>query len=103
MTDWKKQQKIVGTLLGMAYGQSWAIERHVWRDIVPHADPLRQLMLAVSGHRPETERTPEDWFRFWLNGPSDDDFMVVKTAPYLVRLDDFSGTMVVKLPEDECQ
>lgn len=93
---------LVGEIQKIPYGSGFCVQRYVWEDIVPRPDPMRQLLLASSGHRPETERTPEDWFRFWLNGPTDDDFLKVKKEPYDVEMEIMSGDMIIRLPLKLC-
>lgn len=82
----------------MPYGTTIRKPRREWIDIIPRADPIRQMMLD----RPEIEREPLDWIRFWLNGTSDDDFMVVKHEPYRVGEDLLRGDLIISLPAEFC-
>lgn len=100
--DFHSASKMVSFLLKMPYGSEYVLDRHQWAAIVPQPDPMRQLLLASAGHRPETEREPEDWFRFWLNGTSDDDFMITKREPYRVHIEPVRGRMHIYLPVGYC-
>ena len=94
--------RLVGRIGKLGYGQSIAFARDDWMPAIPRADPMQQMFLAAGGHRPETERTPLDWVRFWINGTEETDFMRVKHEPFYVRDDPVSGALIVSLPESMC-
>lgn len=82
----------------LEYGQKIRIPKREWRSFLPVVDSFRQILLD----RPEIERTPLDWIRFWVNGPLDDDFTGVKDGPYIVDECPMSGDLIVTLPIHCC-
>lgn len=81
----------------LEYGQTIRIPKREWRSFIPVVDDL-QIMLD----RPDIERAPLDWVRFWLNGPLDDDFTGVKDGPYVVDECAITGDLIVTLPARHC-